>query len=305
VTVWSTTTPLFLDSFDVKVEPNSNGIIIEDLQIQFDIEHNLKKHPNSCTIKITNLNEETRSAFKKPPLKVTLEAGYVGGLSTIFTGDVTYALSTLDGPNWVTTLQLGDGDRVLNNARANKSYGPGVTLKAVLEDQFKSIGQYLPEEVRNNPAFQKTIQGGLAVFGKHKDVIDSLLKPTGHSMSIQDGRPVITSENSVVGVTYTISEENGMIGSPEFGKPSKKGKAPDVTVRSLLYPEIRPGHPVTVISRELNGTFKVKNVKHRGDTHGPDWLTEVEITPVSKLSNKGDAGFGGGRSSGGGAGSTF
>ncbi len=90
---------------------------------------------------------------------------------------------------------------------------------------------------------------------------------------------MILRENDVTGVTYTIDEENGMIGSPEFGKPSRRGKAPEVTIRTLLYPEIRPGHPVKVASRDLNGTFKVKNVKHRGDTHGPDWMTEVEIIP--------------------------
>src|SRR3990167_7763326 len=112
LTVVSTTTPTFEDSYGIKVE-GANSLIIEDMRVEFDIEHNLKKHPNSCSVKITNLNEHSRTAFKKTPLRVTLEAGYVGQLATIFTGDVTYAMSTLDGPNWVTMLQLGDGDRVL------------------------------------------------------------------------------------------------------------------------------------------------------------------------------------------------
>jgi len=282
VTVLSTTEPLFLDSYDIKAEPHANGIVIEDMRVEFEIEHNLKRHPNSCRIKITNLSEETRSAFKKPHLRCILEAGYVGGLATIFTGDVTWCMSTLNGADWETAIELGDGDRVLNNARVNKSYAHGVKQISILEDAFKAVGQQVPDNIKKNPIFQKVVQGGVALFGKHKDVIDTFLKPHGMTMSIQDNQPVIVSEEETVGQTYTLSEENGMIGSPEFGKPSKKGKAPDVTIRSLLYPEIRPGHPVNVISRDLKGVFKVKNVKHRGDTHGQDWLTEVEIKPIGK-----------------------
>ncbi len=281
VTVLSTSTPLFEDSYDIKVEPHTNGLVIEDQRIEFEIEHNLKKHPNSCTIRITNLNEETRSAFKKTPLRVTLEAGYADRTSTIFTGDVIYAMSALDGSDWVTMLQVGDGDRVIGNARVNKSYAAGVKKISIIEDALKALGQQVPDNIRNHPAFQKVVQGGMALYGKHTDVLDSLLKPEGFSMSIQDNQPMILSEDTAVGQTYTISEENGMIGSPEFGRPSRKGKAPDVTVRSLLYPEIRPGHPVNVTTRDLNGLFKVKDVKHKGDTHGTDWMTTVEIKPMS------------------------
>jgi hypothetical protein len=306
LTVVSTTTPVFADSYDIKAE-KANTLIIEDLRVQFDIKRTLKKHPNSCVIKITNLNEATRSAFKHTPLRVTLEAGYVEGVSTIFVGDVTYAISTLDGPDWITHLELGDGDRVYSHARVNKSYAAKTSYKTVLEDALKSIGQQLPENIRTHPAFNRIIEGGLALSGKHRDVLDGILKPYGFTYSSQDGQPMILHEDDTVGTTYVISEGNGMIGSPEFGKPDKKTKAPNVTIRALLYPEIRVGHPVRVESRDLTGTFKVEEVRARGDSHGDDWLTEVEVKPVPSggASSRSKAGFGGGKSSGGGAGTSF
>lgn len=278
VTIRSTTVPLFEDLYDVKIE-GASALIIEDLRIEFSIEHNLKKHPNQCLVKITGLSQATRSALKKAPLKMVLEAGYEGGMAVIFQGDITYALSTLDGPDWVTEIQGGDGDRVFSNARVNKTYAPGTTIESVMKDAMASVGQELPDVIKNSSYFKETLQAGLAVAGKHKDFIPKILAKGGYTWSIQDGQPIILQTDQATGQTYHISEETGLIGSPEFGHPNRKGKAPDVTVRTLLYPEIRPGHPVYIKSRELDGLFKVKKVRHKGDTHGNDWVTEVEIQP--------------------------
>jgi hypothetical protein len=279
VTVVGTTTPVSDHAYNVK-EIEDSVVVIEDHRVEFDIQHNLKKHPNSCQIKITNLSEANRTAFKQSPLKVTLEAGYIDSLSTIFSGDVTFVMSTLDGPNWITVIEGGDGDRLLAHARVSKSFAPGTPVKSVLADALESAGKRLPANITSHPAFQKVLDGGLAMVGKLSPELEKLLKPMGYSMSIQDGAPVILREDEVAGDIYTLGEAQGMIGSPEFGKPTKKGRPPEVTIRCLLYPQIRAGHPVDVTSRDLNGTFKVKSVKHRGDTHGPDWMTEVEVTPT-------------------------
>lgn len=280
-----TTTPESDDNYNIK-QAEEETLTIEDHRIEFNIEHNLKKHPNSCVIKVTNLAESTRSAFKRTPLRVTLEAGYLDEMSVVFTGDVTFAMSALDGPNWITTIEVGDGARVLTNARVSETHASGATTKSVIESVLSSVGQQLPESVRDNPIFQRVIQGGVALSGKLPDELQKLLKPLGYSMSIQDGAVMILSETSTVGEVYIIGEAEGMIGSPEFGKPSRKGKPPDVIVRCLLHPKIRPGHEVEISSRDLNGIFRAKSVKHHGDTHGSDWLTEVEITPTDPSLSK-------------------
>jgi hypothetical protein len=271
--------PLFPDSYDVKTQEGDVGIVIEKLRIEFEIEHNLTKHPNQCLIKITNLNEATRSAFKQSPLQLTLEAGYGDDLAVIFTGDVTYALSALEGSSWVTSIQCADGGRLFRHGRVNKSYSPGTTKGIVIEDLLKDAGKQfdLPDVITNSQVYKDILSGGLAVFGTHKEVVNNLVKPGGFTYSIQDGQPMFLREDDAVGAIYEIGQKTGMIGSPEFGKPDRKGRSPDVTIRTLLYPEIRPGHPVRITSRDLNGMFKVKKVKHRGDNLEGDWVTEVEV----------------------------
>lgn len=263
-------------------------------RMEFEIEHNLSKHPNRCRITVTNLNESSRSFVKNRPLRVELEAGYKDAFSAIFKGDVTFSVSTLDGPNWKTVLEVGDGDRVIASARTNKSYKPGVTLGSVLEDQLKAVGQKLPENIRNSSIFKKVMSKGYAAIGQYRDELDNLLKPTGYTWSIQDGQPQILREDETDVLVFDIDERHGMIGSPEFGHPPRKKKPPTITVRMALYPSIRPGHVANVHTRDVQGTFKVVKVKHSGDTHGTDWKTEIEIAPREKsVTKNGRPGFSG------------
>ncbi len=275
LTIYSATTPLFDEAYNPQTV--GMGVVIEDHKLEFDIEHNSSKHPNKCRISITNLSEETRSALKKSPLKVVFEAGYIDQMSVIFIGDVTYALSTHDGPNWNTELEIADGDRLLNFGRALKSYKPGVTRGEVLSDLLQNVGQHMPENIQHSEVAADVLHGGLAINGYHQDAVNDLVKPFGYTYGVQDGQAVILRVEDTVGQTFVLDESHGMIGSPEFGKPDKKTGAPPVTIRCLLYPGIRPGRSVKIDSKELKGIFKVLKVKHKGDTHGKDWLTEVEV----------------------------
>lgn len=286
LSVVGTSTPSNAEQFGI-TETNI-GVQIDSFggtgqRIEFNIERSLTKHPNQCRITITNLEESTRTMLKSRPLKIKLEAGYKDAFSQIFTGDVTHGISTLDGSDWKTELECGDGDRVIAGARANRSYKPGTKVGSILDDLAKLAKQQLPESVRNSEIFNKVMDAGFVSFGKYEDKFAELLKPYGYSMSIQDGQPQIT--NVKTGLTpsptrYVIDERHGMIGSPEFGHPSKKGKPPAITVNLALYPSIRPGHIAEMNTRDVKGSFKIIKVKHKGDTHGNEWQTEIEIEPT-------------------------
>lgn len=291
LTIYSATTPLFDESYDTKTE--GVGVVIENNRIEFSVEHNSSKHPNRCSLTVYNLSEETRSALKKSPLKVVFEAGYVDQMSVIFIGDITYVLSTHDGPNWKTEMEIGDGDRLLNFGRALKTYKPGTTRGEVLSDLLQNVGQHMPENLQHSEMTSDVLHGGLALNGYHQDVVNDLVKPFGYTYGVQDGQAVILREEDTTGQLLVLNEANGMIGSPEFGKPDKKTGAPPVTIRCLLYPGIRPGRMVQVESRDLKGSFKALKVKHKGDTHGDDWLTEVEVKATSQY-NRSKGGWKGG-----------
>lgn len=280
VTLFRTSTPLFDEEFNV--ERKDNGIEITDLRIEFDVKRDLSKHANSCSIKLTNLNKEARTTLSKKPLSVLLEAGYDGVTRVLYTGDMIYGISTLDGPNWTTLIQCGDGDRVNASARINRSYAGGTPVKDILKDLAKSMGQVLPSNVLGSRDLDTQVQG-YSAYGSAPEQLARLLAAHGYSHSLQNGKLQILRDVETTGGDrdeYLLDEASGILGSPEFGSPPRNGKPPNVTINMLLYPELRPGGRARVRSLAVNASFKIDSVSHRGDTHGSEWTTSCELKPL-------------------------
>lgn len=286
VSCWRENVPADATKFEViKV---GDVLEINDLRIQFEISKKLpsgkrrKSHPNTCDITITNLAQRTRADLETKPLLVQLDAGYDDVPRRLFVGDLRFGMTKMDGPNWETLLQLGDADCHHRWSRVNKSYGPGVTVRQVLKDSAASLGLALPATIENDDVLDSEIIGGDVSYGATRDKFTDLLAPYGYSWSIQDGQLRILRDDQVQSNSpIPIDEEHGMIGTPEFGSPPKSGKPPHMTVKMLLYPALNPGDLVYVTSKVKSGYFKIQQVRHRGDTHGGDWTTEIEIKPVS------------------------
>lgn len=290
VTCWRETIPGDRTKFESDRLSNEQ-LEITDLHIQFEINKSLPRgkrpKPNTCDITISNLSPKTRSDLETKPLQVQLDAGYEGVPRSLFIGDLRFGMTKLEGSNWHTLLQLGDGSRKYKHGRVNVSHASGATVRTALADTAKSMGLTLPQNLATDKELDYSLDAGqLPSYGNARDRFTDLLSPLGYSWSIQNGKLRVLKENDVHGLTaIPIDEAHGMIGTPEFGSPPRSGKPPHMTVKMLLYPEINPGDLAEVTSQVVNagkgGLFRIEQVRHRGDTHGSDWETEVELKPWS------------------------
>lgn len=264
-----------------------NGIEVTALQVQFEVEKTLKSEPNTCEIKITNLREEVRNNIVEKPLMIKLDAGHEqdAGLRLVFSGDLRYGYSKQEGASWVTTLGLGDGSRAYASARVDgKSFGPGTSLLTVARECAAAMGLKLPSSVETDENLARQFAGGASLSGHARDELSRLLAPYGYSWSIQDGRLMILADDQVrpdrALVIRSAAEGGSLLGSPEFATPSKtdnkKGRSPSLHLRTILDPSINPGSMLSVQSRAINGIFRAEKVRHVGNSHGDDWVTEVE-----------------------------
>lgn len=262
--------------------------VIRDLQVQFTVERHLRGEPNTCEMVITNLAAATRAQLQdRDGLVATLAAGHDNTPRLLFKGDIRDASSMPNGPDWHTTIHLGDGLRAYRNARATRSYRSGTAVITVLRDAARSMGLVLPREVETDPDLRAGLAVGFVLEGPTREKLTRLLAPFGYGWSIQNGRLQILRDDQVApGAEREISLDTGMIGSPTFDYPKpakasktgtkKKKKKPTLSVDTLLYPELTPGEAVQIRSIEVNGRFKLDTVTHKGDTHGDDWTTSVE-----------------------------
>ena len=274
----------------------SQGLEISELRIQFDIEKTAKKNPNKSSIKIYNLVKSTREELEKPDTRCLLYAGYKDGDGALllFSGSVTFAWSKFELPDIVTELELGDGAAEIRDTTISVGYGKNVKSTQILNDVAKKMGVAL---TLPSDAPERAWENGLSYYGSARTLLDKVTKGTGLEWSIQNGNlqvikaGMVTTRQGIV-----LSSDSGLIGSPERERKAKEGTAEvkdskkkkqtvktaakhydGWSVKTLLLPQLNPGDRVKLESRDVNGVFRIQEIKHSGDSHGGDWQSEMKL----------------------------
>ncbi len=273
-----------------------NGTEITDLRIQFEIKKNLGKEPNTCVVTVSNLSGDTRKAFERKPLYATLRAGHDGVARLLFAGNVTNTPSKHDKTEWETKFQISDGGRAFAHARMNRSYRPPISALQVISDAVASMGLRLPPDVERSTDMKSALATGLCCHGATRDVLTRILAQYGYGWSVQNGALQILSEDqasktrAIVLNTLSGFEVGGVINTPELGLPHRPGEPSELSLDCLLYPEILPGGLIELTSESVSGRFRVTDVTHAGDTHGPDYKTSVKAFRFGESPKKGKKG---------------
>ncbi len=271
----------FTDKNPEFFETLANGLEIRDLDVSFSISKSISKDPNTAEITIFNLSETSRSVINKTrPLTVKIAAGHDNVARHLATGNVKFADSNLKDVSTETKLELADGGRAFSYAQVNKSYKSGTPLRTIVKDAATSMGLQLPAELKNASALDGRIPRGATLDGLARDELTRILAPLGYGWSIQNGQLQVLGDSQVRNDTAReVSERTGLIESPGFGHPDKKGKR-KLSFSCLLYPELIPGGKITLTSKYISGQFKLLKVDHKGDTRGDEWTTECEAVPL-------------------------
>lgn len=259
---------------------------IKDLRVVFKVQKALVKDPNTCELKIYNLSGSTRSQLPGTGAKVVVQAGYEGTLAQIFIGDARTIEHTREGADWVTTIRCGDGERALQFARVNTSFGVG----AQVSDVITTIGKATKLDVGNLASVAASVPPsdqytqGYVAHGSAVKELEKALAKAGYELSIQDGAILaLAPGESTTEEVIELSPETGLVGSPEMASGEKKegkNKAPSRPVlkaKSLLQAGFGCGRKVKVISRNHSGLFRVVKLEHSGDTFGGDFYSSLEL----------------------------
>lgn len=256
-----------------------------DLRFAFRIEKSLKPRANQAEIRIWNLSEETRKRFEKD-VYVALEAGYGADVSTIFVGNLNKVDHVRQGPNWVTSVRVGDGSKEIKQARVNTSFRPGTrpeevvrTLVERMTQSFSSSGFNVKLAAGNaitkarqgdtQGALKELTQGFVAVGGAF-DELTRIGNNMGYDVSIQDKQLLFLGANETDGKKeIQLSPTTGLVGSPELAEQQH------LKARSLLNGELRPGRGVSLQSDAFKGRYRIERVTVQGDTHGTDWFCDL------------------------------
>ncbi len=260
------------------------------LRVQFRVERNLQKEPNSAEVSIFNLAKSSRAAVQEKGIATEIEAGYFGSTSLIFKGDLDYGSTSRAPPDWITTLQSTDGGIKYRSSRVNLSFDAGTAVGDVLKLAAETLGLGLGNvrtEVDKGLPRNTAIEyvKGLVLSGQASNQFNKIVRRAGFEWSIQDGQIQLTRPGQVLDPNEAIvlSRGTGLLGSPEQGE---KGL---IRARSLLQPELLPGKRVQIRAGavdeagtpEIDGFFRIEKTVFSGDTWGNDWFSEIEARPIT------------------------
>lgn len=272
--------------FDRRAEVQIGSTVIlkpEDrfsLRTAFEVFRSLKPEPNTATLRVWGLAQDTRAEFEElDKAPCIIGAGYVDNVHEIFSGDLRTAITEDDGPvDKVTIFESGDGESAWGKARINKTLPPGESIQSGLKAIAKTLGVGAGNSSEAALlAFSKGVDPwstGALLSGSAAREMTDFCTSFGFEWSIQNGQLQILEEGKpLLGTAYEISEDSGMLGSPTVDKDGV------LSIVVQMIPDITPGKLILVNAARITGAvFRCVECRYVGDTaqDSSDWFIEIQ-----------------------------
>lgn len=259
-------------------------IKLSNLRTAFSVQKNLAWSANTASVKIWNLSQEKRNRIKDYGDQVIVSAGYSEdtGEQLLFIGNTTQVSHAYEQPEIITTLDCGDGERILNQKHISVSFKENVPVRQVIE----TIAQQMELTISEfTPTDNVVYEQGFEFIGMGKNAIDKTVARLGLKWSVQNSKlQIIPLFGTTSKPAVEINADTGMIGIPQRFTDKRAalylgGPKTGYIVTTTLRPDILPGDLVNVKSQRigLDGPYSVYSIKHEGDTFGPNWRSTMEI----------------------------
>lgn len=254
-------------SCELIVGSEGTGLSIKNLRIKFDIVKSSDNKSNTARIDVYNLKPEHQSQIIREWQDIKLMAGYKGHERLIFQGQIRTAIPMVSGTDRVVTIECGDGDKEILKGFVNRTLESGSTADDVINECQKAM---FDVKVSHKDSLSNQYSRGRTLSGRASDVLTEQCKSEDAQWSIQDGQLILLKGANVIpNAAWLISQSTGMLGSPE---PTTDG----VKVNTLLNPAYMIGGVAKIDSLVFGGAIRIERLAHKGDTHGGEWVSEIE-----------------------------
>lgn len=274
-------------------------IEIEALDVHFEIQKSKKPEPNTCELTIYNLNRDHQAQLEQlggikartaaeikasknaaPATKgvpCLIEAGYGDRLTQVWLGDLRTVQTTDDGPDGVTVLGSGDGEKAWKNARLHVAYGPKTPIETALRAIARALGvgegNLSKVVARLKQAGSAIYPSGKVISGSASRALVELARSADIDVSIQDGAlQFLDRGKALAEEAILLNSETGMIGTPTVDNEGI------LTVETMMIPDVRCGRLVQMDAKRIKGGFMIERARCAGETDGEPWGYTLECS---------------------------
>ncbi len=177
----------------VTIDHGASTQTIDALDVDFEVKLTRDSKQNSATVNIYNLNPESRGLLAETGSTLTLEVGHAGTPFTIFKGEITKLAHVHNGIDWVSNLQVGDGNAARQDSSFKRVYNVNSSVTSIVSDV---AGSFSGVATVNNFVSTAILESSLTLDGKSKDVMDQLAAEYSFDWLINQGTLEITAPNT-------------------------------------------------------------------------------------------------------------
>lgn len=264
-----------------------NAYILTNHHIEFTINKDNTKNPNSSEITLTNIPEELvmyLEQYKSQQLAVRFEAGYEDNLIEIFKGTIDNVEDDFKDVTRKTKLTLGDATVNTTESFSQRSYPRNSSVDQVVRDLVSDMGLGVGYIENTN----RVLKLSKSYHGQPYRLLDKIARDNNMSFSIQNNNVYMVSVDKKLPTTSAIlSRETGLIGTPEViskkdGVSQKDNKTPTdgLRVTCLLDGNILPESTIYVDSGRFTGAYKVIKMTQQGSYEGTEWYNIMECVKI-------------------------
>lgn len=277
---------------------NGNGLLINNLQVSFDISKTSsnKNKTNSASIEVYNLSNESLKVLDTDYPVAVFSAGYVdtGGAKRIFSGQVTNISTRKSGTDRITQLQIGTAYTELNHEILSSLTAPGRTVQDVAEDIRKAIPG-ISRGVYNGTNLTNQIIYGYPLMGTPREMLDELSEKYALDWQVDEDVLYIHNKDRAntenFAEAYVVSKYTGLVDNAYRASGDKRRSKKDevkkqsVQWKMMLTPDLFAGDIVRLEDTLIIGWYKVTDIRHYGGWRDTPWYTEVRATAIEKVTN--------------------
>lgn len=280
--------------FSRVVKVTVGALEVSELHVEFSIEKTLKPEPNTCELTIYNLSRNHQAQLeqlepKKGDLRgipVKIEAGYeTTGTSLLWLGDLREVYSLRQGPDVLTFVGSGDGERAVAKSQIDQSFGPGTPLDVALRAVADALGvgrgniaqavNSLTKEGR--AALQAPLAEGFVFSGPTARLMTDWLASAGLTWSIQGGVLQLLNRGSALAEEAILLDSVSGVNTGLLDSPAVDNDGV-LTARILMTPDVYPGRLAVVKSRYVEGQFRIERCIYSATNYGGPFDITIEAT---------------------------
>lgn len=234
----------------------------DELDFEFTVPFDDNLELDEGEITVYNLSTATIRELKvnKP---LTIEAGYKGDTGLVFGGFITKVSTKREGADKVTTIKVIDS-LTRDKASINDETTSERSAKKILQSLINRTGL---TRAYVNIKEDYTYENDVTLDGSLIEEIKKFSEACNVSTFMRNGSIICCNLSDFTEVNFVVSEETGMIGSPEYYSEEvtiedKTRTIEGLDIEMLLQHRISAGAVIQLDSKDYKGKYRVRSGTH-------------------------------------------